>query len=185
MSVIQYDESFAQYFQPELPEHLKPLYIYGNCNGLVCLCDSPVIASRNIFLWNPALRILKTLPKPQIVEFGLPLASHSSSVAMGFDYRDNVYKVVMIVSPRPDMDNPYDNSSFLVEVYSLSTDSWRRIDVAAPSYCIHGCPPEFMRGVAYWTAYRKTKWNYVYTILQFEMADEVFKELLLPNGVQH
>ncbi|XP_059650091.1 F-box protein CPR1-like [Cornus florida] len=177
---IRYDdESFAQYFQPELPLDFKNLDIYGSCNGLVCLSERPLTASSTIYLWNPALRILKTLPKSQIID--LPVDTHSTFIAFGFDYRGNDYKVVKFVCVRPATDDP-SNTPFLVEVYSLSTDSWRKIDVSAPSCCIADWQPTIMNGAAYWTAYRKTEGKLVYSLLQFGMCDEVFTEVMLPEG---
>ncbi|XP_059650079.1 F-box/kelch-repeat protein At3g06240-like [Cornus florida] len=184
---IRYDdESFGEYFKPELPVHISYLSVCGSCNGLVCLSGRPIFASRlgwPIYLWNPALRRMKTLPEPPSLDPTLG-AFYSVYVAFGFDYRGNDYKVVEIICFPPKLDK---NSLFIVNVYSLSTDSWRRISVASPSCKIWiGALPEIMNGAAYWIASVNMKSeNSLYTLLQFDLGDEVFREIILPDGARH
>ncbi|XP_059648000.1 F-box protein CPR1-like [Cornus florida] len=177
-SIHHDDESFRQYFQPELPEQFKSSDIYGTCNGIVCLSESPLIPSSDIYLWNPALRRMKTLPTPHKVDL-----LGTAFVAFGLDCCGNDYIVMKIVSFPPDINNPF-NTSFRLDVYSLSTNSWRKIGVAALSCSIRGCQLAINNGAAYWTAYVETKDAEGWTIFQIEMGDKVCSEVMLPDDAQ-
>ncbi|XP_059638732.1 uncharacterized protein LOC132281007 [Cornus florida] len=128
---------------------------------------------------------MKTLPEvPQSLDPSLG-ADCSMYLAFGFDYRGNDHKVVEIICFPPNTDK---NSLFVVNVYSLSTDSWRRISVASPSCRISSTLPQIMNGAAYWIAKGDGNGesdNSTYTILQFDLGDEVFREIMLPDGTQH
>ena len=69
-----------------------------------------------IYLWNPSVRKFKKLPDPCL--------GNSKFVKMGFAYHseNNDYKVVRILSPP--------SSAQVVEVYTLSSGSWRRFEVS-------------------------------------------------------
>ncbi|XP_059650119.1 F-box protein At3g08750-like [Cornus florida] len=167
------DESFREYYEPQLPSHIlkQSLSLHGSCNGLIPLSN----VRGTICLWNLALRKLKTLPKSLILNSTSNLDHNyrrTTHVAFGFHPGVNDYKVVRIIS--------YKNG-YLTEVYSLSTDSWRRIDVA-PS-CFFVCwKPAIVNGAAYWVAVKKTDEGYCYLLVRFEMGDEVFEEVMLPDG---
>ncbi|XP_059650081.1 uncharacterized protein LOC132295825 [Cornus florida] len=77
---------------------------------------------------------------------------------------------------------PYRNQ-FLTEVYSLSTDCWRRIDVA-PSCYFAGTRPAIVNGAAYWIGLKKTEGGFDFLLLRFELCDEVFEEAMLPDDAK-
>lgn len=84
----------------------------GSCNGILCLT-----AVNDIYLWNPSIRIFKRLSGTCL--------SQSNSFRLGFAYDppNNDYKVMRITRPRTQPVPPPE-----VEVYTLSTDSWRRVE---------------------------------------------------------
>ncbi|XP_059649949.1 F-box/kelch-repeat protein At3g06240-like [Cornus florida] len=97
-------------------------------------------------------------------------------MAFGFLPQVNDYKVVRILceglEPRT------------TEVYSTSTDSWRRIGVALPSCHLIGCRSAVVNGAAYWVALKETDdegWRYL--LVRFEMGDEAFEEVSLPAAI--
>ncbi|XP_059647994.1 F-box protein CPR1-like [Cornus florida] len=181
---IRYDdESFHQYFEPQLPSHIlkQSLTMYGSCNGLVCLSNEETIR-----LWNPALRKLKTLPNSLIIDPNLDyLRTYLAHLAFGFLPGVNDYKVVRILCLRDDIYKPLPyKSQFLTEVYSLSTDSWKRIDVA-PAYDFIGNRPAIVNGAAYWVAVKRTDEGNCCLLVRFDLGDEVFDEVMLPDGARH
>ncbi|KAI9112398.1 hypothetical protein K1719_016595 [Acacia pycnantha] len=100
-------------------EFLRGVTVIGSINGLVCVKCNYTFKSNgkliNILVWNPAIRKFRLLTK----EAGI-------CVTMGFGFCSIVkdYKVVII---------SYDGNSFTggihqVEVYSLSTYSWKKVE---------------------------------------------------------
>ena len=94
--------------------------IYGSSNGLVCIshqeqelsCRSPII------IWNPSIKKFKTLPPSSNNKF------RYLSLQFGYHPDVNDYKVVRLMWINKD--------AFAVEVYSLSTNTWKLIDDIPP-----------------------------------------------------
>ncbi|XP_042507336.1 F-box protein CPR1-like [Macadamia integrifolia] len=94
--------------------------VVGSCNGLLCISNS----EEEIFLWNPSIRRHHKLPItpieyperfdcPRLIVYGL-----------GYDPTTDDYKLVRIVQFYGDDEYSCDSE---VKVYSLRTNSWRRI----------------------------------------------------------
>ncbi|KAI8006510.1 F-box/kelch-repeat protein [Camellia lanceoleosa] len=104
--------------------------LVGSSNGLLCLLDLNIVLPDtfcDVVLWNPSIGKFKMLPTSQI-------ESRPVDKALGFGFVPHIndYKVVRLVyrleSIQPE-----------VEVYSLSTDSWRKMttnfkDCRGPSW---------------------------------------------------
>ena len=87
----------------------------GGCNGLICVL-SPSYASlgtSHLFLWNPSTREVRQLPGVVNGKRG------AHYFAFGFIPIANDYKIVKVLKSR--------NLIKPVLVYSLKTDSWRKI----------------------------------------------------------
>ncbi|KAI3936239.1 hypothetical protein MKW92_037913 [Papaver armeniacum] len=92
----------------------------ASCHGIICIHDPHL---REIFLWNPATKKFRCLPKslPLLEEFGV---ISSEFVLFGFDCETYDYKVVQITF--------FEIVSVLVttpknkvQIYTLGSDSWR------------------------------------------------------------
>ncbi|KAI3837391.1 hypothetical protein MKX03_004109 [Papaver bracteatum] len=84
--------------------------------------------TRDIVLWNPAMRQCRLLPKSLD---GKPKDGyeHREFVGLGFDFATKDYKVIQVSSLQPRTKNGLDlNIGRKVQIYCLSTDSWRFID---------------------------------------------------------
>lgn len=94
--------------------------IYGSSNGLVCISDDQdVLSCRSpILIWNPSIKKFKTLPLSTNNKF------RYMSLQFGFHPRVNDYKVIRMMWVNKD--------AFAVEVYSLSTNSWKMIEEIPP-----------------------------------------------------
>ncbi|KAM7468922.1 hypothetical protein LguiA_007105 [Lonicera macranthoides] len=149
--------------------------IVGSCNGLICLSDSDVLDDLcTTVLWNPAIRRKLTLPPPGI------LVRNTGSLhvlGFGFDCKAKDYKIVRLSYKNPYLWPPS------VEVFSVNTGAWRGISTPAPMCRIFGdlwrqC---FVNGAAHWAAYTQICGQNRSFILSFDMCDEVFCEIKLPE----
>ena len=131
----------------------------------------------DVYLWNPSIRKFKRLPDTCLPQ--LP------TVALGFGYdsQNNDYKVVRIswIDPKP-------MSPSEVEVYSLSSDSWKRIELGIswmPKFNFTMTFP-FVSGHLHWMI-RKIeggggqKRRCTDMIMSLDVNSEKFKELPLPD----
>ena len=86
----------------------------GSCNGMLCFTSSRSW-SNVVYLWNPSIRRFKRLPNSQLLIM---------SLGIGFDSQNNDFKVVGIPRTFAKSKPPPE-----VEVYSLSSDSWKRVEL--------------------------------------------------------
>ena len=170
--------AFAEVSRLEVPVPSKTDYyqIVGSSNGLICLTESNFkgsYLSLNTFLWNPAIREFQTLPKYHINNFTSPLMV----VGLGFAFHPviNDYKVVRIVYFMR-------NKTSEADVYSLRTGSWREVDANICCYIHSNVSRTFINGALHWLAGKKNEMdNTDNLILSFDMAKDVFKEMMLPD----
>jgi F-box interacting protein len=159
------------------PNEVSKVSMFGPCNGILCFCGTlwknmhgPSDYDR-LVLWNPATRESKLLPPfPRLPE--LYCFSH---FGFGFDPKTNDYKVVRIMNLR--------FRHCRVQVYHLSTNSWRVLDSSPnPSYFIHSPRfPSYLNGVYYWWVRVRDEDRKVRRfLLSFDMSNEVFQEVLPP-----
>ncbi|KAK4254209.1 hypothetical protein QN277_009621 [Acacia crassicarpa] len=96
-----------------LIEILRDATVVGSINGLVCIKSN--YESINILLWNPAIRKFRRLTRKANVW-----------VSMGFGFCSIVkdYKVVIISCS----DYALTGRIHQVEIYSLSTNSWKKVE---------------------------------------------------------
>ncbi|KAI3909112.1 hypothetical protein MKX01_003970 [Papaver californicum] len=150
--------------------------IFGCCNGLVLLRHVDKYNSPIITLWNPATDECRNLPYPtyesdQYIEYGI-----------GYDYRIEDYKVVSITA--------LDEEHSEVQVYTLKTNSWRRIENLL--YCvddlINRSIPDMSRlpvdGTIYWIADTESRTlpsEDCEVIIYFDIEREHFDEMPLPD----
>lgn len=156
------------------------LQMVASCNGIICLHDQlrgrPFITNRpiNLVLWNPATKELRALPEPSCPSY----IKRSLNFGFGFDSKANDYKVVRITIFWDELGRPVGNQ---VEVYSLSLDSWRRIDAILPVKYIMTRTESTadLNGTYRWCAlYECDDDNEV--MLTFDLCKELFRTTPLP-----
>ncbi|XP_012076214.1 F-box protein At3g07870 [Jatropha curcas] len=165
-------KSYSQYFD-----------IIGSCNGLICLSDTYRINTHTIILWNPSIGKSITLPLP-CISFDL---IYMFVLGFGFDEKRNKYKVVRIVYYIKDNGSKIDITP-QVEVYELGMVAWRSIRVkAAPKYVISELSLQiFLKDFVHWIGYNPNEADSNFrdlSIVLFDMSNEVFEELKLPDSV--
>ncbi|KAK9285977.1 hypothetical protein L1049_025179 [Liquidambar formosana] len=173
---IHCDETFVEHTVLELPfnRSYRSFAVEGYCRGLLCL-SCPLILPSPIYLWNPAIRKLKALPCSLSPFFKM-------YIAFGFVPQINDYRVLKF---------RYDVSSYglglkvpsEVEIYSLSTNSWKVIQNVVPYMIRSCCCPQdsVVNGVVHWVARMTMVHNTSLFILSFDMDREVFGEIKLPE----
>ncbi|XP_042513963.1 F-box protein CPR1-like [Macadamia integrifolia] len=145
--------------EPPLNHPLKslifgPRAVLGSCNGLVCISNS----LDDIYLWNPSTRSHLKLPFSPIESS----ISYDSAYGFGYEPTSDDYKVVRAVDE-------------FVIVYSLRTNSWRRIGKLPFSLFNNDWGGGVLVNSAlHWVAK-------VRSIISFHLKDEEYREVPLPH----
>ncbi|KAK4269901.1 hypothetical protein QN277_022998 [Acacia crassicarpa] len=168
-------------FQPD-----RHTLFAGICNGLVCYADYSLLHSATILIWNPLLRKYVVLPKPIMTckkRDRQHYAKYDLCFGLGFDSKNNDYKVVRLMNLLSQQETPH------VEVYSLVSHSWKRITVRVPQFLFRylnydWLPPVFVNGAIHWIVGRGDDFGYRF-ILSFDVTEETFQELMLPQKLNH
>ncbi|XP_059670779.1 F-box protein CPR1-like [Cornus florida] len=118
--------------------------VIGSCDGLLCLCES----WKDITLWNPSTRKHHKLPVTPIEFSRKGWRSDDSRYGFGYDSVSDDYKVVKITLYH--FEDDVDSFDSEVEVYSLKSNRWRRIQ-AFPYYLLYrGRNAIFTNGALHW-----------------------------------
>uniref|UniRef100_A0A5B6YSI9 F-box domain-containing protein n=1 Tax=Davidia involucrata TaxID=16924 RepID=A0A5B6YSI9_DAVIN len=141
----------------------------GSCNGLVCLRFC-----KDMFLWNPSTRAYKNLPKPRFVHYNFLFGG------LGYDSSIDDYKVVRAAVPCHYYITEgifFESSAIKVEVYTLRSNTWRRIHDLSNVNLIYHQSGYFFNGALHWQMNRGYD-----TIVSFDFMEDKFLEMLpLPD----
>ena len=155
--------------------------LVGFSNGIICLANHDEEFSHILYLWNPSIRKFKKLlatPTPLIEPFD------NSAFGFGYHSQNNDYKILRFVSFW--IDSGVKVRPAEAEIYTLSTDSWRRVVISVESFCGTG-PNEsvdsiesslciFFNGALHSLASSRDH----RFVLSFDLNDERFRKILLP-----
>ncbi|KAF8011774.1 hypothetical protein BT93_I0037 [Corymbia citriodora subsp. variegata] len=158
----------------------------GSCNGLICVKEiSRARYGQTLYLWNLFARkhkvVLRSVPGRQFFRMGIPL----EVLGFSFDARSNDYKIVGILYVLDDNHSRAGGTKPRVEIYSLSTDSWRILECEVPAIC-NDDQAVFLNGNLHWSALKfdvpwaESKYE---SIVSFDVAGEVFDEMPLPEEI--
>ncbi|XP_075637740.1 F-box/kelch-repeat protein At3g23880-like [Castanea sativa] len=182
--VCNTDRTLTEISRFEFPSYDECLV--GFSNGIICLANYADESSHILYLWNPSIRKFKRL-------LATPLIGPFDNAAFGFGChsQNNDYKILRFVFFRTYCGVKFPPAE--AEIYTLSTDSWKRVVISVESFCGTG-PNEsvdfiesslclFFNGALHSIAYSQNH-NF---ILSFDVNDERFRKILLPpnylNGV--
>ncbi|XP_054778151.1 probable F-box protein At5g47300 [Prosopis cineraria] len=154
---------------------LSPVNVFYSRKDLFCLefADCDMISPNNpLLLWNRRIRKVQKVPQTSATNF----KGRHSCVGFGFSSKINDYKIVRIYVPENDR----------VEVYSLSTDSWKEIK---PGNVLEGLRISLRtvtmhNGLMYWFAWKqeredRNEINYD-MLVSFDIVKEIFSLLPIP-----
>uniref|UniRef100_A0A2N9FM30 F-box domain-containing protein n=1 Tax=Fagus sylvatica TaxID=28930 RepID=A0A2N9FM30_FAGSY len=146
----------------------------GFCNGIFCLhkCSNNVL-----YLWNPSIRKFKMLNTTRLC---VPAASENVSIGLAYHSHNNDFKILRIKS--------YKVQPPAAEVYTLSTDSWRWVEI--PFDSLNECGPDRLFGYVisspclflHGALHSIAKTPHHDFILAFDVNDEKFREIMLPRN---
>nr|XP_011461937.1 PREDICTED: F-box protein CPR30-like [Fragaria vesca subsp. vesca] len=147
--------------------------VKGSCDGLVCLKEC---VTGTTLIWNPSTRDFKVLPSPS--EGGLNVRGKYElwRYGFGYDYNSDDYKVLTLIPYQISFGN---SGSYKSIIYTLRSDSWRRIQDSPLGIFFHNTPSTFASGSLHWTA---EKTGCVGVIVAFDLASERYKEVPLPRA---
>uniref|UniRef100_A0A2N9FES2 F-box associated beta-propeller type 1 domain-containing protein n=1 Tax=Fagus sylvatica TaxID=28930 RepID=A0A2N9FES2_FAGSY len=131
----------------------------GFCNGLFCLRN---MDNKVLYLWNPSIRKFKMISTP--IDPFVPVA-----IGLAYHSQNNDFKILKM-SCFLESNTPH------AEVYTLSTDSWRRVVISLGS--IDFLSSSFCNGALHFIASSESR----QFILSFDFNDERFREIMLPQN---
>ncbi|KAM7507976.1 hypothetical protein LguiA_018429 [Lonicera macranthoides] len=179
------NETLNRFVDLELPKfgyrRFSLRSILNSCNGIVCLygnlSDKGTRIKHSIVLLNPATRECKCLPQvPERVSYPPYVNYNYDSLVFGFDSKSNDYKVLRLVRLHDRFRKR--NLPWIVQIYTLSSNSWREIDVVVPA--LIEFDPVF-------NAYSNGAYNWYAMdpkgrlILSFDFHNEVFRTKRAPD----
>ncbi|KAK9994103.1 hypothetical protein SO802_023806 [Lithocarpus litseifolius] len=181
---LAFDRTFETISESRIPFTFQSGYphLVGSCNGILCFTDFITSKSKDVYLWNPSIRKFKRLPDTCLTQL------RTLVLGFGYDSQNNDYKVVRISQTRVK-----DVLALEVEVYSLSSDSWKRVGLGiswtpnAFSFSFNGILAfPFVSGHLHWMIEVKEvgggqEMFFSAMILSFDVNSEKFKELPLPS----
>jgi F-box interacting protein len=147
-------------------------YIVGFCNGMFCLRNQ---RNNVLYLWNPSIRKFKMLSTPH---FTHPLFPYNLdlSIELAYHSQNNDFKILGILCFRGS-----EAPQAEAVVYTLSTDSWKRVVISLGSIdYISPSPSLFFNGALHSIAWSRSR----KFILSFDVNDERFREIMLPQNYE-
>ncbi|PIA40695.1 hypothetical protein AQUCO_02400039v1 [Aquilegia coerulea] len=162
------------------------LTFVNSCNGIICL---HTYFSPDVTLWNPATKQLRPLPLPPIAPRSSFPRKFVTTPLFGFDVRTKDYKVAIFIEKK---DEPWDDKpNSVVQVYNLSTDSWRIIhkDFLLPFDNISTSRPNvvYKNGICFCCGTYKSNefvWKH-WVLISFNFTTEVIRTTLMPVPDTH
>ena len=146
------------------------------CNGIFCLdrCDE-TNGDHIIYLWNPSIRKFKMLAPALMTD-----PCDSATLGLAYHSQKNDFKILRLVSFLGSLGEPDPLTE--AEVYTLSTDSWRKVvsaELSDPNAGLlsHRSPYIFFNGALHCIAAHKHCSSF---ILSFDINDERFHKIMLP-----
>ncbi|KAM7473210.1 hypothetical protein LguiB_020453 [Lonicera macranthoides] len=174
-------EEFVELDLPHISKENQYIRIAGTCNGLVCLYD---LNKDIVTLWNPSLKKSIILPKPGPVRkscvfyctgFGVDPISNDYKIArIAYIFLNRVIEPLMLLE---------------VDLFELSTSSWRNINVGDYPYVIRtDNHPALFNGVVHWAGYNqkyKVGNDFHPLIVSFDMRNNTLGVVVAPPCAQN
>jgi len=170
---------------------------FGSINGILCVHGYSNRGS--IVLWNPATQAKKLIPPspfesgelsiPDFAKEFVTVDAFTYLHGFGYDSVMDDYKVICIVSFDIQVEMGYTFSDSLLEdiyldelweIYSLRSNSWRKLDIDIPTsvYCIEGTQV-YMDGVCHWLCEENSLAGLC--LVSFYLSNEVFCITPIPS----
>ncbi|GKV15014.1 hypothetical protein SLEP1_g25815 [Rubroshorea leprosula] len=180
------------------PQHSEVSNLVGSCNGLLCV-SYPTIpyptfsasdATDGLLIYNPFVGdAVRVQPADN------PFLALVEVFGFGFHPRTEEFKVVRIVSYQKfimvadlalvgEFDEVFDTvNEAMVQVFTVGTTEWRNKGASPPELgdFVITPPQALVEGSLHWVGVVGTGgFSYIFAIISFELADEVFEEIPHP-----
>ncbi|XP_004510017.1 F-box/kelch-repeat protein At3g06240-like [Cicer arietinum] len=168
-------ERFQNKVKLELPLPFQDDDTYINIsgsgiNGILCLYQGE--DHRTIVLWKPTTNEFKVIPPSHV--FSLPYVMTLTMIhGFGYDSISNDYKLIR--HAQLFQSNDFDASDNIWEIYSLRSNSWKKLDVDMPCRDVESVDV-YMNGMCHWWGQTSDE-EYV---ISFDLSDEVFLKTPIP-----
>ncbi|XP_028792397.1 F-box/kelch-repeat protein At3g23880-like [Neltuma alba] len=150
--------------------------IVGSCNGLLCFA----IKAERVLLWNPSIRVSKK--SPSLDNNWRP--GCYTAFGLGYDHISDDYKVVAVFC---DPGEQHHISKTSAKVYSLATNSWRKIQDFPNGFTPYHDFGKFVSGTLNWPArcsFGSRSVNStpdpLWVIVSFDLQKETYRQVLPP-----
>ena len=172
----------------DIETHIFPLkhqVLVGSQNGVICLLDS---SDYNVHLWNPAIKVIKTLPPTPLQWIRPTRYLHG----FGYEPSTNDFKVVRFRIVYGDQRGRFYFTRDQVGVYSLRNNSWKYVerpdmfsDLITTTTTTHQSCSLVVNTSIHWLVYFKTRALSI-GILAFDLRSTgVFKLINIPIEGRH
>ena len=174
LCLINHDLQLIQYHN--VPSSMD-VRLVGSCNGLLCLRCSDY---ESFILWNPATRDILHVPPHETPHN--PQHDHMMGImGFGFSAIVNDYKIVMLFCK-----GSRDAEVLFVEVFSLSTGSWKTLAeagrVLAANVGHHVRKGFPFDGAIFWLGYRfRSDLGVDHCLISFDIATESYTLIPIPK----
>lgn len=148
--------------------------VVGSCNGLICV----VHGFNTFYLWNPSTREEKTLPGPIVVHVGRVFQG-LLLYGFGYDYSTDDYKMFR---------GCFSQTKHTTEIFSLKTNSWRKIHEEYPAYYPSESSGVFVNTALHWAVEKLYDGNRVdrgNILVSFDLKEEKYMEVPLPDELRN
>ncbi|CAJ2674234.1 unnamed protein product [Trifolium pratense] len=145
-------------FPRPTPEYsFRPFSVLGSAiNGILC-----IFHKNDTLLWNPATEEIKVIP-PGFAEFKHDVYTFINRCGFGYDHVTHDYKIIQHVGY---IGIKTKLNSFW-EIYSLKSNSWRKIDFEMPTMSWLSNNVVYFDGVCHW-------WGLSNKLMSFNLCNEM------------
>ncbi|RHN78724.1 putative F-box domain, galactose oxidase/kelch, beta-propeller, F-box associated interaction [Medicago truncatula] len=169
-------EKFENEVKLDLPpqfDNTFHLVLGSSINGILCVYDH--VDHSNVALWNPTTGENKVIP-PRLSECLPNFVDVFHLRAFGYDHVTDDYKVIQHVSFHPILDGrvreedlPMTPDPFW-EIYSLRSNSWRRLVVDMP-VLNSNTTNVYLNGMCHWFGLSDGK---TFSVVSYNLSNEMF-----------
>ncbi|XP_056160611.1 putative F-box protein At3g16210 [Syzygium oleosum] len=156
--------SMIKFRNPRIDDRTWDPILVGSCDGLVCLA---VIGG--FILYNPTTEQLRKIPISDLFQEG------EFFNGFGYDPASDDYKVVVGEGDYKVVDG---SKICQVEIFSLKSGSWRRIQVQQESRLARDHQGVYWKGALHWCGIDERRNKRETVIMSFDLSEEKFCQVL-------
>ncbi|XP_004498529.1 F-box protein CPR1-like [Cicer arietinum] len=196
LSGEKFDNRIKLDWPPPFQDNDRHINILGSgINGILCLYVEGT--SSKVVVWNPSIQEFKIIPPSPVLSVPPYVNVVLKLHGFGYDSVRDDYKIIRYVDFFPDPYNfKYDSRNVisskrpykykpLWEIYSLKSNSWRKLDLDMTIFCHYlsrrGVQHKvYLNGVCHWLGNTETNMDNI-CLISFDLSNEVFFRTFIPS----